>query len=182
MGPIPLTARHRRLSELEHQVANDPARLREESAARREQEESDLITELYGVFPPQWQEQFLAMYESDQEITEGIKDLLNCMRHGIWKAQEIPAPVAEVWLTDAKATPWLRCSQCQLLLPIRRGFWRNTQTGGWWQSCMRYFARCPGCQGEIVPRGEDRSWYPNAPFPLRPEPPWEFLDKSPGSS
>lgn len=158
---------------------DDPIRLQQESLARREQQEADLISALYEVFPPELQEQFQTMLASEGGFYEGIKDLLRCMHHGMWKAQMIPSAVAEVWLTDSKAIPWLRCSQCQLLLPIRSGFWRNTQTGGWWQSCMRYFKECPACQGEIVPRGEDRSWNPNAPFPVRPEPPWEFLDQSP---
>ena len=112
-------------------------------------------------------------------MMDGLREMEICLYNETWEGQPVPLEVAEVYFNDPKATPWLRCSKCQLLLPTRRGFWHNTQTGGWWQSKMRYFEKCPGCGGKIVPRGQDLSWIENSPFPVRPVPPWEFLDDSP---
>jgi hypothetical protein len=161
------------------QVAQDPAHLREVALEQRRKAETQALTTLCWALPTQVHPQYIEWVENPEVHNTGIDELFSCLMNGVWKAQKIPLAVAEVYFSDPKATPWLRCSQCQLLLPKRRGFWHNTQTGGWWQSCMRYFQKCPGCQGEIVPRGEDRSWQPVSPFPLRPVPPWEFLDEQP---
>lgn len=134
---------------------------------------------LYRSFPDEHSQRFLALSEDDSAHHAGFFELLICIKNGSWKPQKIPVAVAEVWLDDHKATPWLRCKACQLLLPKRRGFWLNTQTGAWWQGAMKYFADCPSCHGEIGPRGEDASFEYWKWQPLRPEPPWEFLDEAP---
>lgn len=140
----------------------------------RYERERALRVRFIRFFPKQCRPQLLERLKMPG--TDGLQQLMICLSNGIWEGQPLPHEVAEVYLNDPKATPWLRCSQCELVLPKRSGFWHNTNNGKWWQSCMRYFAKCPGCQGKIVPRGQDLSWRENSPFPVQPVPPWEFLD------
>ncbi|HQR43884.1 MAG TPA: hypothetical protein PLX97_14415 [Gemmatales bacterium] len=174
-----LASRQRRLTELEQLYAQDPVRLEEESALYRVEKERAVTLKLMECFPKECRSLVVKRLARPEPRIDGLHDLKSCLANGTWEGQPVPFEVAEVYLQDPKAIPWLQCSQCQLLLPKRAGFWHNTENGAWWQSCMRYFAHCPGCQGEIVPRGEDRSWHAQSPFPLRPEPPWEFLDEPP---
>ena len=87
----------------------------------------------------------------------------------------MPAAAAEVYLTDHKATPWLRCKACRVLLPFRRGFWIKENVKGFCQGKLHYFKECPGCGGEIIHRGTGIPLVVNQNVPLRPEPPWQFV-------
>jgi hypothetical protein len=164
---------------LEAVIAQDPVRLLEQAAERRRERDLEELSQLLAAFPKECLPRVLERLKVRVSAFDGIHELRICLGNGTWKAQPIPFEVAEVYLDEPKATPWLRCIQCQLLLPKRSGFWHNTQTGGWWQSYLYFFEACPGCGGEIVNRGTGAPLYRSPDFPLRPVPPWEFLDDSP---
>lgn len=162
-----------RVRALECQLQNDPEYLAEQRALQRAIKSRQELLEFIRLFPRGCRKSVLIQLDSN----EALDQLFSCMQNRRWPQVPIPLEVAQVYLEDAKASPYQRCIKCNLLLPLRWGIWRNTITKSWWQAPLLYFASCPACGGATGSRHEGKPYhYPYVP--LRVEPPWEFLEES----
>ncbi|MGC3971108.1 MAG: hypothetical protein QM775_28360 [Pirellulales bacterium] len=167
------------MAALEALRSKDPELLAEEAAQQRWERDLAAWKQLIQAFPKKYFSKLLKRMADDDAPLDGIQQLQICIYNETWIPQPVPPEVAEVYVNEPKAVPWLRCQDCQLLLPVRSGFWRNTQSGHWCQGNQRYFADCPACHGEIAPRGQNLSFEYWRWQPLRPTELWEFLDEAP---
>jgi len=169
--------RQKRIAALEYLISQDTERLREETDLRIWNEERQARIDLIKAFPPEYRKQLIRQLRENEDRDDGIHELLIHLQNGVWESpSKIPAAAAEVYLTEPKATPWLRCKACRVLLPTRSGFWIKENVDGFWQGNLRYFQECPGCGGQIIHRGTEKPVEFPATLPLRPEPPWSFVD------
>lgn len=170
-------ARLLRLATLERLLACDRSRLREQAAQQRQERWHQGMLRLVEAFPSSTHEQLVECLST--EGYQGLRTLVSYVMNGVWQGQSFPLEVASIYLHEPQATPGLRCLSCHLLLPYRRGFWRNTTTRQWWQAPLTYFETCPACQGRIGYALNDDPFSRSAWLPVRPAPPWEFLDELP---
>lgn len=160
-----------RVRALESQLQNDPEYLAEQRTLQREVKRRQELLEFIRLFPRACRKSVLLQQLDD---SEALIQLFSCMLSRQWSSLPIPLEVAQVYLEDPKASPYQRCLECGLLLPLRWGIWRNTITKVWWQAPLRYFALCPACGGAIGSRHEGKPYhFPYVPY--RVVPPWEFL-------
>lgn len=162
-----------RVRVLESLVQHDPEYHAEQRALQRAIEERQKLLDFIRLIPRSCRKTVLRQLRSN----DGLKQVFRCMQTRLWPHVPIPLEVVQVYIEDEKASPYQRCIECQLLLPIRWGIWRNTVTQHWWQAPLRYFAACPACGGVIGSRHEGKPYcYPYIPYQV--EPPWEFLEES----
>lgn len=162
-----------RVRVLESLVLNDPEYVTEQNAIQREVDRRQELLEFIRLIPRACRKSVLMQFQSN----DGLRQVFSCMQSRHWPAVPIPLEVIQVYLDDPKASPYQRCIQCHLLLPIRWGIWRNSITKLWWQAPIRYFTLCPACGGTIGSRHEGKPYiYPYVP--VRVEPPWEFYEDS----
>lgn len=129
----------RRLQQLEQQILQDPAYLAEQRYLKWKTRSRQLFAEFLCLFPKSCRKAIWMQYEDN----DALKQVFYCLQSRRWPAVPIPLEVAQVYLEDSQATPYQRCTQCHLLLPLKWGIWRNTITQLWWQAPVRYFASCP---------------------------------------
>ncbi len=175
-------AQKNRLDRLELERANDPRVQARLAAERRAQRDYETKVQLVECFPQELQRAVidrLVQHQKLRHIRDGIWDLWMRILNQTWEPKPLPREVAEVFLAEPRATAWNRCLACDIPLPTRSGYWLDTRDGRWWQDSQHYFADCPVCHGPIVTYiqhkpVEYRHW-----APLRPAPPFVFLDEAP---
>lgn len=164
---------------LELAVAHDPVLNAKAHQERMAQQRRQALKTLFVAFPAEHRKLLLEKLASEEPKYQGLHELLIYIQNGVFEPSTIPSEAAEVYLSDERATPWIRCKVCRVLLPYRSGFWIKAGTPSFWQASMHYFKECPGCGGQLIHRGTEKPVEISTYFPLRPEPPWEFVNEPP---